>query len=153
MSDFELRGSSDFYKLSKALKAAGRTQMRKELHKGLQQGAKPLIPLARAEARRVLPHKGGLAEVVARAPMRVQVRTGARTAGVRVVVGRDRSGARRANQGVIRHPVFGNRQVWVNQVVPPDWFDRPMEHGAPIVRPELQKAVERVLDQIARGVR
>lgn len=148
MSDFTVKG--DFYAFSKALKRAGKTEMRTALNKGLRDGTKPLIPLARAEARRVLPHEGGLAERVAKAPMRVQVRTGAQTAGVRVVVGKDRSGARAANQGLIRHPVFGNREKWVTQKVPPDWFDRPMRQGARTVRPELEKAMQRVIDQIVR---
>lgn len=151
--ELQTKAGDDFYRLSKALKNAGKTELRKELNKGLRQGAKPLIPRARAEARRVLPHEGGLAERVARAPMRVQVRTGAQTAGVRIVVGKDRSGARRANQGEVRHPVFGNREVWRTTKVPPGWFDRPMEHGAPYIRPELEKAMQRVIDKIAREAR
>jgi hypothetical protein len=152
MSDFTVRGAGDFLKLSKALKAAGRTEMRKELNKRLRVAAKPLIPEARAEARRTLPQAGGLADQVARAPMRVQVRTG-QQAGVRIVVGKDRSGARAANQGLIRHPVFGNREKWVAQQVPSDWFDRPMQQSAPRIRPELEKAIQSVLDDIVRGAK
>jgi hypothetical protein len=126
--------------------------MRKELNKRLRVAAKPLIPEARAEARKTLPKAGGLAALVARAPMRVQVRTG-KEAGVRIVVGKDRSGARAANHGEIRHPVFGNRETWVTQQVPPDWFDRPMQRSAPHIRPELEKAIVSVLDDIVRGAK
>ena len=147
--DFEVRGADQFLKLSKALKHAGRTELRKELHKGLRDGAKPLIPKARAEALRRLPSSGGLAKQIAKEPMRVQVRTG-RTPGVRIVVGRKRGGARQANRGVIRHPVFGNRDVWVDQKVPPGWFDDPLRKGAPGVRPELEKAIDRIADRIVR---
>jgi hypothetical protein len=152
MSDFKVKGTEDFLKLSKALKAAGRTELRKELNKRLRAAAKPLIPEARAEARRTLPQAGGLADLVARAPMRVQVRTG-QQAGVRIVVGKDRSGARAANQGLIRHPVFGNREKWVTQKVPSDWFDRPLRDSAPRVLPELEKAIQSVLEDIVRGAR
>ena len=153
MSDFQIKDSGDFLKLSKALKKAGRTELRKELNKGLKNGAKPLIPKTREEARSTLPQGGGLADTVARSPMRVQVRTGAATAGVRVVVGNSRSGARAANRGQIRHPVFGNRDAWVTQKVPREWFDRPMRLGAPLVRPALEQAMQRVIDDIVRGAR
>lgn len=153
MTEIIVRGAEDFLKLSKALKAAGRTELRRELNKRMRRAARPLIPLARDEARRVLPHAGGLAEQVAHAPMRVQVRTGTQTAGVRIVVGRDRSGARAANQGVIRHPVFGNRERWVDQAVPPHWFDGAMARNAPHVRPEILRAVESVMQEIVRGAR
>jgi hypothetical protein len=153
MIDLEVRGGDDFLRASKALKAAGQFGLRRELHKQMRRGARPLIPLARAEARRVLPRAGGLAEQVAKAPMRVQVRTGAQTAGVRVVVGKDRSGARMANRGLIRHPVFGNRDRWVDQRVPPDWFDGAMRRNAPTVRPHILRAVQNVLTDIARGAR
>lgn len=145
-------GGEDFLKVSKALKAAGRTGLRKALHKGLQEGAKPLIPGARDSARRTLPQSGGLAGQVAKAPMRVRVRTGA-TPGVAVVVGKNRSGARAANRGQVAHPVFGNRDRWVRQAVPDDWFDGYMERNAPKVRPDLQRVIDRVLDDVVKGVR
>ena len=153
MTDIEVRGAEDFFKLSKALKAAGRTELRRELNKRMRRAARPLIPLAREEARRVLPQSGGLAEQVAHAPMRVQVRTGLQTYGVSIVVGKDRSGARAANRGLIRHPVFGNREKWVDQVVPADWFDGSMRRNAPHVRPAVLQAVESVMRDIVRGTR
>lgn len=152
--DFETRGADDFLKLSKALKHAGRTGLRKELNKGLRKGAKPLIPKAKAAARANLPRSGGLAAQVAKEPMRVQVRTG-RTPGVRIVVGKKRGGARSTNRGTIRHPVFGNREVWVTQSVPraKDWFDATMRKEAPRVRPHLEEALERVARQVVNDAR
>jgi hypothetical protein len=154
MAEFEVRGADDFLRLSKALKQAGRTEMRKELHKGLKDGATPLLPRAKAAARAKLPQRGGLAAVVAREPMRVQVRTGS-TPGVRVVVGRRKGGAQAANRGVIRHPVFGRPGSFVSQPVPQarDWFDGTMRRHAPDVRPDLERAMERVIDRIVREAR
>lgn len=150
--DFEVRGADQFLALSKALKHAGRTELRKELNKQMRDGAKPLIPKARAEAQSKLPQSGGFAKQVAKEPMRVQARTG-RHPGVRIVVGKKRGGARSANRGFIRHPVFGNRENWVTQEVPPDWFDGPMRGSAPEIRKALQQALEDVADKIVRGVR
>jgi hypothetical protein len=150
--DFAVRGTDDFYRLSKALKHAGRTGMRKELHKGLQRAAKPLIPKTRREALHRLPRRGGLAQQVAREPQRVQVRTGATTAGVRVVVGKKRGGARAANQGRIRHRVFG-QDVWVEQRVTPGWFDDTVRGDAPEIRRDLERVVEDFAKQVVREAR
>lgn len=151
-NDFQVSGTSDFLRLSKALKAAGETELRKELNKGLKVAAKPLIPKARASAKASLPKRGGLAKRVAASPMRAQVRTG-RDPGVRITVGRGRT-AWAANHGEVKHPVFGNREVWETQKLPqPDWFDRPMKEALPTVRPEVEKALQAVVEKIARGAR
>lgn len=150
--DFTVRGADDFYRLSKALKAAGKTELRKELHKGLRRAARPLIPKARAEARARLPKRGGLAEQIAKEPARIQVRTG-KDPGIRVVVGKKRGGARAANQGVIRHPVFGDREQWVDQRVKPGWFDEPMNDAAPSIRRDLLRAMEDTAEQVVRDAK
>ena len=152
--DFKVTGAQDFYKLSKSLKAAGRTELRKELTKGMQRAAKPLIADTREAARRDLPHRGGLANLVAKAPQRVQVRTGASTDGVRIVVGAGRSGARATSLfGYVRHPTFGHRDRWVRQSVTPGWFDRTLDNAAPRVRPDIEAALEAVAETIVRGAK
>lgn len=153
MPDYEVRGAEDFLRLSKALKHAGRTELRKELTSSLKRTARPLIGKTRAEALRRLPKRGGLARQVAKEPQRIQVRTGARTAGVRVVVGKRAGGAQAANRGFIRHPVFGNRDVWVTQSVPPGWFDDTLRDSAPEVRRGLERAIETVAEQVVREAR
>lgn len=152
MSDFDIDDAGGFLRLSKALKEAGRGDLRKELNKRLKAAVKPVIAETRARARQTLPQGGGYAALVARAPQRVQVRTGQETAGVRVVVVRDKSSAARANRGVIRHPVFGH-DVWVDQPVTPGWFDVPAEAAAPEVRKAVQAAMQSVVDDIVRGAR
>ena len=147
---FEVRGADQFLRFSKALKHAGRTELRKELNRGMRTAAKPLIAKTRAEALRRLPQRGGFARQVATEPQRIQVRTGAKTAGVRVVVGKKRGGAKAANRGVIRHPVFGNRDVWVNQSVKPGWFDEPLKDSAPAIRRELLQAMHDVAERVVR---
>ena len=150
--DFSVTGADSFLALSKALKAAGRGEMRKALAKGLRDGAKPLIPLTRAAARQQLPHAGGLADLVAGTPQRIQVRTGADTAGVRLVVGKRRSGARGADEGTIRHPVFGH-SVYVDQSVAPGWFTDTASKNVHVVLPALEAAITDVIDQIVKGAR
>lgn len=151
MSDFEIRGTEDLLRLSKALKAAGRTGLRKELHRSIRAAARPLIPKARAAALASLPQRGGLGKRVASSPMRAQFLTG-RNPGVRIGVGKGRS-AWATNHGEVQHPVFGNRGKWVSQRVDADWFDGTMRRNAPAVRPEVARAMDRVIHDIIKGRR
>lgn len=152
--DVRVEGADKFLAVSKALKAAGQTELRKELNKNIRDEIKPLIGKTRAAARRDLPKAGGLADIVAKAPQRVQVRTGEKTAGARLVVGKRRgSGARAANVGKIKHPVFGNRNRWVEQKIDSEgWFDKTLEAEAPAILPAVERAIESVAEKIARSV-
>lgn len=149
--DYRVTGAEDLLKLSRALKEAGRGPLRKELNKKLTAAVKPLIAETRERARTSLPHSGGLAGLVAKEPQRVQVRTGQKTAGVRLVVGKSKGAARAANAGSIRHPVFGNRRVFVDQAVPSGWFDGPCEAATPRVQQAVMDAMQQVVDDIVTG--
>lgn len=157
--DFKVTGADDFYRLSKAMKHAGRTDLRKQLNTGLRQATVPLIKNSRVEAIQRLPARGGLNRLVAKTPQRAQVRTGAESAGVRIVVVKSNSGARRANRGVLRHPVFPDSSedrkdwTWVDQPVEPGWFDDPMRASAPVVRVQLEQAMENVARTIVEEAR
>lgn len=145
-----IKGADDFLALSKRLKAAGQTELRKELHKTMRDAAKPLIPLVREAARRDLPKAGGLNERIARKPYRAQVRTGAKTAGVRIV------GTKvdpRINQGRIAHPVFGRPHSTVVQQVPEaaGYFDETLRDQGPEIRDEMREMLAAWLDRLARG--
>lgn len=129
--------------LQRKLKAIDRRDLRRELNKGLREGAKPLIGEARSAARSELPQRGGLAERVASRPMAIS----ATTTGVRIrVKGMD---ARSTERGRLRHPVYGNREVWVTQAIKPGWFTDRMRAKAPGVRPDLIRAMDRVAEKIA----
>lgn len=151
--DFELQGVEQFYALSKALKHAGHKQLRKDLNKGLREAAKPLVKKTRSAARSQLPSGGGLAQQVAKEPQRVQVRTGSRTAGVRLVVQRKRGAAWATNKGRLRHPVFGNRDVWVTQAVPPGWFDDTIKKDQRAIVRDAQGVLDTIVGQIVDDAR
>lgn len=151
-SGFSVSGADDFLKLSKALKAAGKTELRKQLNKDIKKAIKPLIAETRAAALAELPKRGGLAKRVAKAPQRVQVRTGAKP-GVSLVVPRKQgSAARASNKGTIRHPVFFHPPMalkYVEQKVPAGWFDDTTKAAAP----EMQKAVLGAMQAIVRDIK
>ncbi len=148
MSEFRVEGAEQFLQLSKALKAAGQTELRKELNKGLRLAAKPLIAQTRAAATAELPKRGGLGRSVAKAPQRVVVATGARTVGVRIVA---KGPVRGANAGTVRHPVFGHRDRFVSQQVPGGWFDRTLEGAADSVTPAILAAMDAVMEAVVRN--
>lgn len=154
MSSFQVTGAEQFLRASKALKAAGELGLRKELHKAMRVAVKPLTPLTRAAAMEQLPKRGGMNVRVAKAKQTPQARTGARTAGVRLTVGKSGSGARGANVGVVRHPVFGDAKKWVDQPVPnaTGWFDETCRQHAPtLVLPALEVALHDLAYEIARA--
>lgn len=52
------------------------------------------------------------------------------------------------NRGKWRHPVFGNRNVWVDQIVTPvKWFDNPGKKAKPSIYREVTVAVRETLQE------
>jgi len=141
-------GSAQLAALAVRLKVAGDKTLRRELLRGLKSGADPLVKAVAEAARNQLPKHGGLNEQVAGQKVKVQVRTGARTAGVRMTT--DAPDTSQTDTGFVRHPVYGNRQKWVTQQIPAakGWWSRTLANGAPDVQPELTAAMERVAAQI-----
>lgn len=159
-ADFEVRGADDFLRLSKACKGAGRTELRKELHKGVRDATKPLLPKAARALAAGLPPR--VASRGVKVKQVVQVRTGSDpgvTIGVRYGArgtGLGASNARLANrQGVIRHPLFGDREKWFNTPVPGalGWFDDTYSAGAPVARAAIEHSMERVVQKIIEEAR
>jgi hypothetical protein len=145
--------------------------LRRELMRGLKSGAAPLIPLVKEAAREKLPKGGGLNEQVASQKVRVAVRTGARTAGVRLVT--TAPDTSQTNAGFVRHPVFersydmatgkrvgsgtsgshrprGKNARWVRQEIPAaaGWWSETLARAAPVVTPELRAVMTLIADRI-----
>lgn len=140
-------GADALLALSKRLKAAGQTELRKEFTKAIQSAAKPLVPKVKDAARGSLPTRGGLNERVARKPFRAQVRTGATTAGVRITASKVDP---RIDEGRVYHPVFG-RKPGVVQRVAPGYFSGTLNREAPSILPDvvdvLAKWAERIIKE------
>lgn len=161
-ADFEIRGAEDFLKLSKALKQAGHTQLRKELHAGMRKAVKAHMPKVREVLAEDLP--SGL-QNRANVKQNIRVKTG-RDPGVTVVVpygkrnrnGLGASNARMLNrEGQIRHPVYADPEKtrkewrWVNQSIPgAGWFDKTWLDSAPEVRRALEAVMADVIRKITR---
>lgn len=145
-----VRGARDFYTVSKSLKAAGKGELRKQFHKTVRDAAKPLIPKVRESARQRGPKEGGLNERLAKKPYRAQTRTGANTAGVRIVG--TKVDPRINSLGRIAHPVFGHKPT----VIQYDnglkgYFDKPLQESGPAVQREVVGAMNDFTRKILRG--
>lgn len=148
------RGGNELSRLSRALREQGATGLNRNMKKQIKAAAEPVAEAARAAARR-LPDRsaarrregGSIRQEMARA---VVVRQTAK--GVRIFVDSKRMPAdarmmaHAFEKGTVRHPVFGNRQVWVSQSTGGPWF-------MPAVRnrhPEFVRAVSQIIDDVKR---
>ena len=147
--DFQVRGSEDLARLAKALKEAGRNDLRKELLKGVRESGASTVLEIRDSALRNLPRRGGLAEKVAAEKASLRATYGGSAA--RVSIRRKRG--RGLNAGRLRHPVYGNRENWVQQKVDANWFDDPIRDAAPDIRRRLQAVLDRIADRVVNDTR
>jgi hypothetical protein len=141
--DITIVGANQLDDLAKKLKAAGETGkgLRKELLKGLREGAKPLKVAVKESAEDVLPHR---IAVTVKKGVSIRTRATGRQAGVRVIAKRGRG----LNDGRLRHPLFGNRKRWFQQDIKKGWFTTPLEEGAPEVRKELLKVIDHIAKKL-----
>jgi hypothetical protein len=152
--EISVTGAEEFGALARRLRQAGRSDLRLELTRAVREAGKPVKDAAKVNVL-ALPAHGpkhtGLRGRVART-VKLSVRTSGGGVGVRVSAGPAGTDvgrlARHMNVGRWRHPVYGNRNAWVTQTMPPGWFDRATEHAAPKARQEIQDAMRRVREQI-----
>lgn len=138
------------------------SRLRRQLAKELREAVAPAV--ADAKGRLMSMGSSGRArhgEPLRRAVasrMQVQARLTGKAAGVKVRArksGMPRGFAnapKRLNRdGGWRHPVFGNRNVWVEQRGAPGWFDDPMQQRTAEYRAAVERAVKGMADRIRGG--
>lgn len=137
----QLYGAKRLNTVARRLKQAGDKDVQRELHRSLNRATKPMRATAKRRAEEILPHRGGLARRVASARMQTRLRTKGNETQVSVRATSQLS-LRSIDRGRLRHPVFGNRNVWVNQPVTRGWWTDSMKKHAPDVRRELVKSLD-----------
>lgn len=161
MADVELRDTGDLKRLAKVLRqAANGKELRKELTTGIRDEVRPIVAQVKA-AYRAGPSRGGsrrgprLRATLAKAT-RLEVRTSGRQAGVRIRVdGRKMPDGMKAIQkhyeGVLnwRHPVFGDRDVWVHQQSHPTFY-RTVQPNAERIRQRVNEIAADVLRKVEK---
>lgn len=134
-------------------------QLRKDLAKNMREALKPgaaeakgsIMAMPTVGQRRSSPP---LRTSVAR-KIRPEVKLGGRWSGARVKAFKTKNvrnfpnAPKRLNRpGGWRHPLFGNREVWVQQTGKVGWFDRAFEGR----EDQYRAAVERAMEDMARRI-
>ena len=151
MVDAGVQGAEDLAHLGSRLKDAGNGELRKELLRGIRNSVKRVIPDVQESARSRLPKGGGLADRVASQKWAARSSLGSSSAKVSLV-GSGMKALRDIDRGRLRHPVFGNRDRWVQQQVEPGFFSEPVENAVPKVRNEIADVMADVANRITRSV-
>lgn len=158
VADVRLRTSSDLRRITRELRRMDDKKIKAEFRKELRAAAKPMVPAVRQAIRQIpsgQPYRPeGLRGLMSKA-VRLEVRTTGRQAGVRIRVdGRKMPPHMRALQAYMegkkspwRHPVYGNREVWVKQDPHPYFYKTVIPMGAR-ARLGVNKAAARVARQI-----
>lgn len=125
--------------------------MKRRISAGLRKAGEQIakdVPRIGAEK---MPKAGGLAARLANAKGAVSVALG--TANVSVSI-RARSlegyALRKIDEGLVRHPVYGNRGNWVAQTVPAHAFTDAFTEESPKAQKAMADAVHMALQDIAR---
>ncbi len=138
-----IKGAEDLERIGKALKQVGNRELRLELLRAIRTATKPTHQQIRDSARQLLPHRGGLAELIAKSSLTTRTRLSGRSVGVRIVA-RSSHDIKALDKGRLRHPVYGNRDSWVTQYVKTGWFSTPLFATGKAVRLEVSEAAARV---------
>jgi hypothetical protein len=149
---------TSFLRLTTALKSEedGKA-LRSDLNKNLRAAVQPAIVAAQT-AVRAMPVKGadqGMRSAVA-AALKPAIRASGVYSGVSVSAARGKyprgfqnAPAALNRKAGWRHPVYGNKGVWRNQIGQPGWFDDAMAASGPEARAAILAAVSAMNARIA----
>lgn len=152
MTGLHVEGTADLQRLADRLKVAADRDLRKQVGASLRKVAKPIGQRVLERGARVMPHKGGLSERIARGKIGVRSGLTGRSASVSLMLKAGGYDLKPLDRGDLRHPVFGLKKTWVRQSVPPLAFTGAFELEAPEARRAVLKAMETTLDDAARGL-
>lgn len=141
--------------VAKRLRDAADGELRNELGDAINTAAEPIADRIREQLPVYMPNRyagvlnADLSLVVYKFLSRIEAGVTLR-ASTRV----KRRKLRTLNYGILRHPLFGNRDHWYQQGpvgggMLPGWFDHPAEESAPEVRAHIEAAIEDTLLKIA----
>lgn len=133
--------AADLRALSVRLRATGQSGLKRNIGKAIRVATVPARAAVRQQILQVFPHSGGANLYFAASSIRSAVLTGPSSAGVVIRAskkGHDLAAVNRTGQ--IRHPVFGNRNVWATTSVPAGWWEKALEPFGPAVEGALHVA-------------
>ncbi|WP_406420051.1 hypothetical protein [Streptomyces sp. NBC_00842] len=170
VSSVQILGTGQLLELSRRLRAASGAPVQRNMARRIRRAAEPLrddlqstmrrLPM-RSQGRSTRPGGPSPTTRPLRATLANAIRISVRTSsnpGARVWV--DKSllpsdlkfmpeALNNAPGGRHRHPVFNNRSRWVNQYVPPLWWDKTVQRHTPRMRAEVARVIDDVQRQLS----
>jgi hypothetical protein len=166
--DLTIRGAGKLRDVARALREADRKDLERGLRKAIREAAKPTLEAIQRSARDIKTQ--GVRKPGAKRPfvdvfdakgtrkriadaVVADVRTTGEDPRVRFRVAESKLAPdikqmpRKFDEGKFRHPVMGNRDVWVSQTSDP-WFWPPIQRHIKDFRAEIDKAIEVVKEKI-----
>lgn len=134
-------------RVAAALGRAGE-EFRRGANREMRRAGEPAVNAAHARARAILPHAGGLGGRVSRATITVTVSETGDTVRLTIAV---HGSSPSIDRGRVRHPVYGHRDRWVWQNVPPGWFTVPMHDTEQDMRRRLLVVAAQTVETIRRA--
>ena len=126
--DVRVRGAGELALLAGRLNATDR-KLKNGLTRSLRRIGKQLVPKIVTAAEEKFPAEGGMNDFIHHAKIGVRIQTSGRGAGLFIRAERPGHDIYSLNNGSLRHPVFGNRAVWVEQQIPPGFFTETIENN------------------------
>lgn len=146
-----VEGNDDMQRVADALKEAGDKALMNRVRKAMRDAGKPIGTRVLKRGAEEMPHRGGLSDRISGLG-RVGVNNAlrGRVANISIVLRVKGADLRAINRGTLRHPVFGNREVWVGQPVPEAAWTRAFEAEVDEARVAVLKAAQDALNDVAR---
>lgn len=142
-----VRGAGKYKSLAKRLKDAGRGDLRRDLFRALNRATKPIRRDIKARTPEFLPNNYA-AVFTPDLKLSTTQRSSGPGVGVRIRA-KSKRNIRRPERGMVRHPLFGNREHWfTTSANKPNFFTDPAREGTDEVRRELLEAMEIIANKI-----
>lgn len=162
-----ITGTAELRKLAAKLRAAGRTDLERQLRRGLEVAVKPTSQEVHAGLGRHIP-SGFVGELGSDLRIVPQFRGRSGSVSIRATAkGRkEKRDLSAMDRGILRHPVHGRTRKlwhhakhratskpnpWVAQRIPPGFFAKPAEKTKDRAVKEVTAALDRVAEQIEKG--
>lgn len=151
--DLKITGTQQFVTLAKKLNAQGKQGrgLWRELNTQLKQAAEPMIDVVKLHLSDYLPDR--YAKVLRTSlTVRVSRSTKGDAAGLKLVgVAKGVKKKRHIkviNDGTLRHQVYGNPEVWVDQPVRPGFWSTPLDSARAIPAKQIRRAVQNTIRKL-----
>lgn len=149
-SALEVRGTESIRDLGRLLKAAPK-ELRRDMLREFRAAGTPTRKAVQAALSEDLPQGGGAAKTISRVKVGVRNSLTGRNAGVRFSVAHGKNDITAIERGVLRHPIYGNRDRWAITKVPSGIVGAAVETQRPAMAAAVVAAIDSTLDKIARG--